>query len=77
MLASNNVQEVMDLAFIAHVATYKAKLPILHFFDGFRTSHEINKIENIDVELMQKMMPIKEIIFLLINISYVFNYSII
>jgi pyruvate-ferredoxin/flavodoxin oxidoreductase len=61
MLASNNVQEVMDMAFISHVATYRASLPILHFFDGFRTSHEINKIENIDIELMQKMLPIKEI----------------
>jgi pyruvate-ferredoxin/flavodoxin oxidoreductase len=61
MLASNNVQEVMDMAFISHIATLRASLPILHFFDGFRTSHEINKIENIDEELMKKMLPIKEI----------------
>jgi pyruvate-ferredoxin/flavodoxin oxidoreductase len=61
MLASNNVQEVMDLAFISHIATYKAHLPFLHFFDGFRTSHEINKIEQISTELMQEMLPIKEI----------------
>jgi pyruvate-ferredoxin/flavodoxin oxidoreductase len=61
MLASNNVQEVMDMALISHVATYRASLPILHFFDGFRTSHEINKIENVNEELMKKMLPIKEI----------------
>jgi pyruvate-ferredoxin/flavodoxin oxidoreductase len=61
MLASNNVQEVMDLAFISHVATYKCKLPILHFFDGFRTSHEINNIEMLDESIMKEMMPINEI----------------
>ncbi|MDR3584987.1 MAG: pyruvate:ferredoxin (flavodoxin) oxidoreductase [Desulfosporosinus sp.] len=44
-LASNNVQEAMDLAFISHLATIKARVPFLHFFDGFRTSHEIQKIE--------------------------------
>jgi pyruvate-ferredoxin/flavodoxin oxidoreductase len=61
MIASNNVQEVMDLAYVSHVATYKAKLPILHFFDGFRTSHEINKIEVLDDELIKSMLPTKEI----------------
>ncbi|MDR3600080.1 MAG: pyruvate:ferredoxin (flavodoxin) oxidoreductase [Desulfosporosinus sp.] len=44
-LASNSVQEAMDLGFIAHLATIKARVPFLHFFDGFRTSHEIQKIE--------------------------------
>jgi len=44
-LASNNVQEAMDLGFIAHLASIKARVPFLHFFDGFRTSHEIQKIE--------------------------------
>jgi pyruvate-ferredoxin/flavodoxin oxidoreductase len=61
MLASNNSQEVMDLALISHVATYKAQLPILHFFDGFRTSHEISKVEILDDELIKGMLPIKEI----------------
>lgn len=61
MLASNNVQEVMDMALISHVATYRASLPILHFFDGFRTSHEINKIEKVDDDLIKQMLPIKEI----------------
>ncbi|WP_218030921.1 pyruvate:ferredoxin (flavodoxin) oxidoreductase [Dictyobacter aurantiacus] len=44
MLASNSVQEAQDLALIAHAATLKARIPFVHFFDGFRTSHEIDKI---------------------------------
>ncbi len=44
MLASSSVQEAMDLALVAHAATLRARIPFLHFFDGFRTSHEINKI---------------------------------
>ncbi len=48
MLCSNNPQEVMDLALIAQAATLRARVPILHFFDGFRTSHEIRKIEELD-----------------------------
>ncbi|PKO21267.1 MAG: pyruvate:ferredoxin (flavodoxin) oxidoreductase [Chloroflexi bacterium HGW-Chloroflexi-1] len=47
MLCSNNVQEVMDLALIAQAATLKARVPFLHFFDGFRTSHEVSKIEQL------------------------------
>jgi len=57
LLASNSVQEVMDLALISHVATLKARLPILHFFDGFRISHEVNKIELISDEIMRAMLP--------------------
>jgi len=45
MLCSNSVQEAMDLALIAHVASLESRIPFLHFFDGFRTSHEVNKIE--------------------------------
>jgi pyruvate-ferredoxin/flavodoxin oxidoreductase len=45
MLASSSVQEAMDLAAVAHAATLEARVPFLHFFDGFRTSHEIQKIE--------------------------------
>jgi pyruvate-ferredoxin/flavodoxin oxidoreductase len=45
MLCSNSVQEAMDLALIAHAATLESRIPFLHFFDGFRTSHEVNKIE--------------------------------
>ena len=45
MLSSNSVQEAMDLALIAHAASLDSRIPFLHFFDGFRTSHEVNKIE--------------------------------
>ena len=48
MLASNSVQEATDMALIAHLASIKASVPFLHFFDGFRTSHEIQKIDAID-----------------------------
>ncbi|MCQ2437348.1 MAG: pyruvate:ferredoxin (flavodoxin) oxidoreductase, partial [Clostridia bacterium] len=48
MLASNSVQEATDLALVAHLATIKSSVPFLHFFDGFRTSHEIQKIDAID-----------------------------
>ncbi|HOV93361.1 MAG TPA: pyruvate:ferredoxin (flavodoxin) oxidoreductase [Spirochaetales bacterium] len=57
MLASNNVQEVMDMALIAHAATLKARVPFIHFFDGFRTSHEVQKIEEIPYDIMKKMIP--------------------
>ncbi len=50
MLASGSVQEVMDLGGIAHLASLKSRVPFLHFFDGFRTSHEIQKIEVMDYE---------------------------
>ncbi len=47
LLASASVQEVMDLALIAHAATLEARVPFIHFFDGFRTSHEVNKVEQL------------------------------
>ena len=56
MVASNNVQEVMDLALISHAATLRSRVPFLHFFDGFRTSHEIQKIEEVSYEVMKKMI---------------------
>ncbi|MBQ5781027.1 MAG: pyruvate:ferredoxin (flavodoxin) oxidoreductase [Spirochaetaceae bacterium] len=56
MLASNSVQEVMDLATISHASTLRARVPFLHFFDGFRTSHEIQKIEEVPTEVLQKMV---------------------
>ena len=52
MLASNSVQEAMDLALVAHLSTLRSSVPFLHFFDGFRTSHEVQKIEMIDYEDM-------------------------
>jgi len=48
MLASGSVQEAMDLAVVAHAATLEARVPFLHFFDGFRTSHEISKVEALE-----------------------------
>ncbi len=56
MLASNNVQEVMDTALIAHAATLEARVPFLHFFDGFRTSHEIQKVEELSFDVMREMI---------------------
>jgi pyruvate-ferredoxin/flavodoxin oxidoreductase len=56
LLASNSIQEVHDFALIASAATLEARLPFLHFFDGFRTSHEINKIELLDEEVMRAMI---------------------
>ena len=50
MLASGSVQEVMDLSPVAHLAAIKGRLPFVHFFDGFRTSHEIQKIEALEYE---------------------------
>lgn len=44
MLCSHSVQEAQDMALISHLTTFKARVPFLHFFDGFRTSHEINKV---------------------------------
>jgi len=52
MLASNSVQEAQDLALVAHLATMEARVPFLHFYDGFRTSHEIQKIEMIEYDDM-------------------------
>ena len=56
MLASGSVQEVMDLAGIAHLSAIKSRVPFIHFFDGFRTSHEIQKIELIDYEEYKKLI---------------------
>lgn len=59
MLASGSVQEVIDLAGIAHLSAIKGKVPFLHFFDGFRTSHEIQKVELIDYEIFDKLLDRK------------------
>ena len=56
LLASNSVQEAQDMALIAHAATLEARIPFLHFFDGFRTSHEVNKIEQLAVEDLRAMI---------------------
>jgi pyruvate-ferredoxin/flavodoxin oxidoreductase len=56
MLASNSVQEAHDFALISQAATLRTRIPFLHFFDGFRTSHEVNKIELIDEGILKKMI---------------------
>ncbi|MBA4601626.1 pyruvate:ferredoxin (flavodoxin) oxidoreductase [Thermoactinomyces mirandus] len=56
MLASSNVQEVMDLGAIAHLASIKSRVPFMHFFDGFRTSHEQQKIEVLDYEDLAELV---------------------
>lgn len=56
LLASGSVQEAQDLAAIAHVATLRARIPFLHFFDGFRTSHEINTYQALDDATLEKLI---------------------
>ncbi len=56
MLCANNVQEVMDLGAVAHLAAIKSRVPVLHYFDGFRTSHEIQKVEAWDYEDLAEMV---------------------
>ena len=59
MLASGSVQEAQDLAAVAHLSTIKSSVPFLHFFDGFRTSHEIQKIEALDEDALRGMVSQK------------------
>ena len=56
MLCEGSVQEVMDLAGVAHLATIKSRIPFVNFFDGFRTSHEIQKIERLDIEDLEPLL---------------------
>jgi pyruvate-ferredoxin/flavodoxin oxidoreductase len=56
LLSSNSVQEAMDLALVAHAATLESRIPFLHFFDGFRTSHEVSKIEELSLDDMRAMI---------------------
>ncbi|MBD5180049.1 MAG: pyruvate:ferredoxin (flavodoxin) oxidoreductase [Bacteroidales bacterium] len=56
MLAEGSVQEVMDLSGVAHLSTIKSRIPFVNFFDGFRTSHEIQKIEQIDMEDLEPLL---------------------
>lgn len=55
-LATGSVQQIMDIGAIAHLAAIKSRVPFLHFFDGFRTSHEIQKVEVIDQEILKGML---------------------
>ena len=61
MLASSSVQQVMDLTGVAHLATIKGKVPFVNFFDGFRTSHELQKVEEIDTEKLKKLIDEKSL----------------
>lgn len=61
MLCSSSVQESMDLSLVSHIATLKASVPFLHFFDGFRTSHEINTIEDISIEKIKSIYPYEKL----------------
>ncbi|MCK5828523.1 2-oxoacid:acceptor oxidoreductase family protein, partial [Candidatus Bipolaricaulota bacterium] len=57
LLASASVQEVIDLGMVAHISALKSKVPFIHFFDGFRTSHEISKVDVVPHEAMKDIMP--------------------
>lgn len=59
MLASSNVQQCMDLGAVAHLATIKSRIPVLHFFDGFRTSHEMQKIELLEYDELEKLIDME------------------
>jgi len=59
MLATGSVQEIMDIAGIAHLAAIKTRIPFLHFFDGFRTSHEMQKVEELQMNDLTKLVDMK------------------
>ena len=61
MMCSANVQEVMDLGAVSHLATLKSRVPFLHFFDGFRTSHEVQKIETWDYEELRDLIDMQDV----------------
>lgn len=61
MIASSSVQEAMDLGAVAHLSTLKSRIPFVHFFDGFRTSHEIQKIEALDQDALKEMISDKSL----------------
>lgn len=59
MLATSSVQEVMDLSAVAHLAAIKSRVPFMHFFDGFRTSHEIQKIESVEMDDIKGLIDLE------------------
>ncbi len=61
LLATSSVQQIMDLTAVAHLAALKGKVPFLHFFDGFRTSHELSKVDVIDTEKLKKLIDEKSL----------------
>ena len=61
MICSNSVQEIADLAPVAHLTAIDAGLPVMHFFDGFRTSHEVQNVEFVDREEWKKLLPMDKV----------------
>lgn len=61
ILSTSSVQEVMDLAGIAHLTAIKTRVPFLHFFDGFRTSHEVNTIKKLDYDILKELIDYKSL----------------
>ena len=61
MLSSNSVQEVMDMATIAEMATLDGRVPVLHFFDGFRTSHEVSKVELVTETMLNRLINMEQV----------------
>ncbi|NLJ67592.1 MAG: pyruvate:ferredoxin (flavodoxin) oxidoreductase, partial [Clostridiales bacterium] len=61
MLASSNAQEAMDFGFISHLSAIKSRIPFIHFFDGFRTSHEYQKVRVVEYEEIKKLVDYKAI----------------
>ena len=61
MICSHSVQEIADLAPISHLIAIESSAPVIHFFDGFRTSHEIQNVEFVDEEVFKKMLPIDKV----------------
>ena len=59
LLASNSIQEIMDFALISQAASLESRIPFVHFFDGFRSSHEIQKIEQLDIQVIKSMIDDK------------------
>lgn len=59
LMAASNIQEIMDLAIVSHLSTLKSQIPFINFFDGFRSSHEIQKIEEIDYETIAGLLDMK------------------
>ncbi|QHI69645.1 pyruvate:ferredoxin (flavodoxin) oxidoreductase [Tichowtungia aerotolerans] len=61
LMSANSIQETMDLAIVSHLATLEARVPFLNFFDGFRTSHEIQKVEEVSYDVMKELVDMKMI----------------
>ncbi|MEE3486882.1 MAG: pyruvate:ferredoxin (flavodoxin) oxidoreductase [Bulleidia sp.] len=61
MMCSHSVQDCMDLAGVAHLIAIDASVPVMHFFDGFRTSHEIDKIEVMDYDFLKSLLPVEKL----------------